>query len=77
MWTQFHIKVRPKRIDHICLAYYDELYGQAAWSEAVRSGLLINMKESAMTTIELSAQTNWDIVLLQRTSKGIDQGGKT
>lgn len=76
MCTQFHIKVRPKRIDHISLAYYDEPYGQAAWSEAVRNGLLIDMKESAMTTIELSAQTNRDMVLLQQTSKDIGQGGK-
>lgn len=76
MWTQFHTQVRPKRIDHISLAYYDEPQGREDWNKVVESGLLIDMKELAMTTIEISQQTNWDIVLLRRTCKGAGQGQK-
>lgn len=76
MWSQFGIKVRPKRIDHISLAYFDETHGQQGWLEAVHNGLLTDMKESAMKSIPISGQTNWDVVLLRRTHKAVNQGEK-
>jgi hypothetical protein len=74
MRSQFGVKVRPKRIDHISLAYYDETDGYQGWLEAVHNGLLNDMKESAMTSIPISGQTNWDVVLLRRIHKGVNQG---
>ncbi|KAH8554524.1 hypothetical protein BGW37DRAFT_546541 [Umbelopsis sp. PMI_123] len=76
MASQQDVKVRPKRIDHISLAYHDEPNGQLEWTRAVNNGLLIRMQEEAATTIELSGATSWNIVLLERTSKGSGQGEK-
>ncbi|CAO3685927.1 unnamed protein product [Umbelopsis ramanniana] len=74
MASQQNVKVRPKRIDHISLAYHDEPNGRSEWADAVRDGLLITLQREAMTTINLSGPTGWDIVLLERTSKGTYQG---
>jgi hypothetical protein len=74
MASQQNVQVRPKRIDHISLAYHDEPDGQDEWTNAVRDGFLKTLQDEAMTTIKLSGHTGWDIVLLERTSKGIHPG---
>ncbi|KAI9280901.1 hypothetical protein BC943DRAFT_330535, partial [Umbelopsis sp. AD052] len=74
MATQQNVQVRPKRIDHISLAYHDEPHGQQEWDNAVRGGYLHTLQHEALTTIQVSDQIGWDIVLLERTSKGTGQG---
>ncbi|KAI8393855.1 uncharacterized protein BYT42DRAFT_542052 [Radiomyces spectabilis] len=73
------IMIRPKKINHISLAYWDEPEATAeqheAWQSMVNSGIFEKMEETARTEFQsLSNPRDWHIVLYRRTKKGRQVG---
>ena len=83
--SNIDINIRPKAINHISLAYWDEPNATvdqiAEWHRLVMEDhLMDNMYKAAYdtfnTTTDSPIMIGWDFVLYERTVKGVDVGSR-